>query len=159
AENRDDWRRMGVGDPQPFDRPQFFAPQAKGLATPVPTGGRTGPGGKPYNRALADIIEHGGFCFLFSHDDGFHPNFRGLGGDVEECLTFGTAAGPRLGAGRPQTFQDLLDDFKKDKGASLFPDAHSGTRAKFFRRLKYVVNEGEGVLRKTDAKANPLVIP
>ncbi|OWK37304.1 ATP-binding protein [Fimbriiglobus ruber] len=41
AEYKRDWVAMGVPDPKPFNAPTFFAPQAKGLTTPVNTGGRT----------------------------------------------------------------------------------------------------------------------
>src|SRR5207244_844628 len=34
-----------------------------------------------------------------------------------------------------------------------------GTKGKLLRRLKYIVNEGDGVLRKDDPKGNPLVLP
>ena len=38
-QNRTDWKDSGVSDPEPFKKPAFYAPQEKGLATPVPTGG------------------------------------------------------------------------------------------------------------------------
>jgi len=41
AENRDEWLRTGVDSPTPFEKPRFFAPQQKGLETPIPAGGRT----------------------------------------------------------------------------------------------------------------------
>ena len=38
-------------------------------------------------------------------------------------------------------------------------DFVSGTKGKLLRRLKYIVQEGDGVLRRTDPKGNPLVLP
>ncbi len=163
TENRDDWRRMGVDDPQPFAKPQFFAPQLPNLAIPCPTGGRT-TDVKPYSWSLSDIIEGGLFKYLFSEDDLGTANLGGLVGEVEEYLTGGTAEDPKLrtNEGAPQTFDTMLEWFKEiknDKKSSLFGDFQSGTKGSFFRRLKYVVMEGDGVLRREDAKGHPLVIP
>lgn len=160
AENLADWRAVGVDDPRPFENPEFYAPQAKGLATPVPTGGRT-EGVKPYSWSLADVIKHGLFPFLFS-DDVYDPNFGGLVGEVEEWLTYVGADGSRslnAATGTPQTFHALLKWFKDHKGDKDAFDAHTGTRGKFFRRLRYVVKEGDGVFRLNDEEGNPLVVP
>ncbi len=159
--NRQDWRGMGVDDPKPFDKPQFYAPQAKNLATPVSTGGRT-TDVKPYSWSLSDIIERGLFKFLFSEDDIGTANLGGLVGEVEEWLTSGTAEDPKLRASddAPKTFHELLDWFKANKNdKSFFGDFQLGTKGSFFRRLKYVVMEGDGVLRRKEPKGNPLVIP
>jgi DNA helicase HerA-like ATPase len=159
--NRDDWRDMGVADPRPFEAVQFFAPQQKGLATPVVTG-RTDGQVSPYSWSLSDIIEQRLFKFLFADDDVFDPNFGGLVGEVEEWLTTEGAGEPKLRTtdSAPQTFQGLLDWFKANKAdPHFFGDVHPGTKGKFFRRLKYVVQEGDGVLRRADPKGNPLVIP
>jgi hypothetical protein len=163
VESRDDWREMGVSDPRPFDNVTFLAPQQKGQTTPVNTG-RTDSVVKPYSWSLSDIIEQRLFTFLFAEEDVYEPNFGGLVGEVEEDLTHETAAGPKLrsraldGTERG-TFQDLLDWFKARKGdKDFFGDAHGGTKGKFFRRLKYIVQEGDGVLRRSNAKGNPLIV-
>jgi DNA helicase HerA-like ATPase len=161
AANREDWHGMGVDDPKPFDDAQFYAPQQKGLATPATTG-RTSGDVKPYSWSLSDIIELRLFKFLFSEEDVYEPNFGGLVGEVEEWLTNETSAGPKLRTsdGAPQTFHELLDWFKKNKAEKdFFGDAHAGTKGKLLRRLKYIVQEGDGVLRRKDPKGNPLVIP
>lgn len=161
AANRDDWRKTGVEDPAPFTDVRFFAPQAKGIHTPVPTGGRT-TDVKPYSWSLSDIIERGLFKFLFAEDDTQTANLGGLVGDVEEWLTSGTPDQPRLRTtdGAPKTFQDMLDWFKANKGEKdFFGDFMAGTKGSFFRRLKYIVQEGDGVLRRNDEKGNPLRIP
>lgn len=158
-QNRQDWRASGVPDPEPFRKPSFFAPQEKGLLTPVATGGRT-LDVKPYSWSLADIIEQGLFHFLFSDDDVYDPNFGSLIADVEEWLTLETAGGPKLSAnnGVPQTFEEFVIKFK-ELGPVVSPDSHKGTRGKFLRRLKYIVHEGDGVLRNKDARGNPLKLP
>jgi hypothetical protein len=161
ASNREDWRQLSVDNPRPFDKAYFYAPQQKGTSTPVPTGGRTWPEVKPYSWSLSDIIEKRLFRFLFSEEDIYDPNFGGLVGDIEEWLTNETTAGPRLATttGTPQTFQGVLDWLKAQKKEKDFFDSHTGTRGKLFRRLKYVVLEGDGVLRRHEPKGNPLTIP
>ena len=159
--NRGDWKAMGIDDPKPFENVQFYAPQQKGSAIP-PTTGRTSADVKPYSWSLSDIIEQRLFKFLFSEEDVYEPNFGGLVGELEEWLTNESLAGPKLRTTdeAPQTFQELLDWFKKDKAdKNFFGDAHAGTKGKLLRRLKYVVQEGDGVLRRKDPTGNPLVIP
>jgi uncharacterized protein len=161
ATNRSDWHQMGEDDPRPFEKVAFFAPQQKGLATAAATG-RTSNDVKPYSWSLSDIIEQRLFKFLFSEEDVYEPNFGGLVGELEESLTNETPAGPKLRTtvDSPQTFQALLDWFKKNKGEKdFFGDAHAGTKGKLLRRLKYIVHEGDGVLRRTEPEGNPLVIP
>ncbi|MDB5311572.1 MAG: hypothetical protein JWO38_5774 [Gemmataceae bacterium] len=161
TEHRGDWRTMGIDDPKPFAGPRFFAPRAKGLTTPVPTGGRT-TGVRPYSWSLADIIERGLFKYLFSEDEIATANLGGLVGEVEEWLTSGPPDNPRLRTtdGAPQTFELLVKWFKDNKkDSSFFGDFLPGTKGSFLRRLKYVVQEGDGVLRRTDPTGNPLTIP
>lgn len=161
-ENRRNWRDTGIDDPRPFEQVRFFAPQGRGeVMTPVPTGGRT-TDVKPYSWSLADVIEHGLFKYLFAEEDIGTANLGGLVGEVEEWLTSGPPEKVRLRTteGAPQTFAELLDWFKDNKNdKSFFGDFQTGTKGSFFRRLKYVVNEGNGVLRRTQPKGNPLVIP
>jgi DNA helicase HerA-like ATPase len=159
--NRGDWQKMGVDEPRPFENVQFRAPQQKGLEVPATTG-RTSNDVTPYSWSLSDIIEQRLFKFLFSEEDVYEPNFGGLVGEMEEWLTSETAAGPKLRAtaDAPQTFQAMLDWFKMNKGdKDFFSDAHAGTKGKLLRRLKYIVQEGDGVLRRNEPKGNPLVIP
>ena len=161
AEHRGDWRTMGVADPQPFVKPQFFAPQLPKLDIPCPTGGRSADV-KPYSWSLSDIIEGGLFKYLFSEDDLGTANLGGLVGEVEEYLTGGTPEDPKLrtGGDAPPTFQAMLEWFKDNKNEkSFFGDFQAGTKGSFFRRLKYIVMEGDGVLRREGAKGNPLKIP
>jgi uncharacterized protein len=160
AEACAEWRDFtGVDRPAPFTKVQFFAPQLKGGANPESVG-RTDNAVKPYSWSLSDIIEHGLFRFLFSEADIYDANFGGLVGEVEDWLTSGTQGGPRLRAteGAPQTFDELLTWFR-DNRDGMFMDFVPGTKGKLLRRLKYIVQEGDGVLRRADPKGNPLVMP
>ena len=158
-----DWAAMGVDKPEPFRHARFLAPQRKekGSELPVPTGGRIADV-SPYSWSLSDVIEHKLFRYLFSEDDIGTANLGGLVNEVEEYLSAGPLDKPTLlkGAGEPQTFQELLEWFKENmKSKEFFGDFMPGTKGSFFRRLKYIVNEGDGVLRKTEAKGKPLRIP
>jgi uncharacterized protein len=160
AEAVTEWRDFtGVDRPAPFTQVQFFAPQLKGQSTPVNVG-RTDNSVQPYSWSLSDIIEQRLFRFLFSEDDIYDANFGGLVGELEDWLTSGPVESPRLRAtdDAPQTFEQLLDWFR-DNREHMFTDFVSGTKGKFLRRLKYIVQEGDGVLRRTDPKGNPLVLP
>lgn len=161
AEHLKNWREMGVENPAPFKGPKFLAPQGRGLETPVSTGGRA-DGVSAYSWSLSDVIEGGLFKFLFSEDEIGTANLGGLVGEVEEYLTSGTHDDLRLRTGKdaPQTFQALLEWFKEIKGGKeFFADFMPGTKGSFYRRLKYVIMEGDGVLRRNDAKGKPIAIP
>jgi DNA helicase HerA-like ATPase len=159
ATHRDVWNQMGICDPRPFDHVQFRAPQQRGLATPVATG-RAGNEVTPYSWSLSDVIEKRLFKYLFSEEDVYEPNFGGLVGELEEWLTHETTAGPRLRTSddAPQTFQELLDWFR-DHRIDMFMDFVGGTKGKLLRRLKYIVQEGDGVLRRNEPHGSPLDIP
>ena len=155
-----EWREFtGVDRPAPFTKVQFFAPQIKREANPVNVG-RTDNAVKPYSWSLSDIIKHRLFRFLFSEDDIYDANFGGLVGEVEDWLTGGTPEEPKLRTtdDAPQTFDQLLTWFR-DNRDEMFTDFVAATKGKLLRRLKYIVQEGDGVLRRTDAEGNPLVMP
>ena len=161
AEAAAEWRKfIGVDRPAPFAKVQFFAPQIKGEANPVNVG-RTDNAVKPYSWSLSDIIEHRLFRFLFSEADIYDANFGGLVGEVEDWLTGGTPGTSRelrTTDDAPQTFDELLDWFR-DNRDKMFMDFVAATKGKFLRRLKYIVQEGDGVLRRTEPEGNPLVMP
>ena len=162
AEHLKNWRDMGVENPAPFVEPKFLAPQSKTTELPVSTGGRDPNTVTAYSWSLADVIRQGLFKFLFSEDEIGTANLGGLVGEVEEWLTSGTSDDPKLRTtdGAPRTFQELLDWFKENKkDKEFFGDFMPGTKGSFYRRLKYVVMEGEGVLRRKDAKGKPIEIP
>ena len=58
----------------------------------------------------------------------------------------------------PQTFDQLITWFKSNRDKH-FTDFVAGTKGKFFRRLKYIVHEGDGVLRRNDTEGSPLDLP
>lgn len=154
-----EWRDyLKVEEPTPFRDVRFFAPAEK-AGVPVNTG-RTDGAVKPYSWSLSDIIEHGLFRFLFSEEDIYDANFGGLVGDLEEYLTDDRHGEPRLDThgGDTATFAKLVDWFR-DKKKDMFGDSAGPTKGKLLRRLKYIVNEGDGVLRKGDHTGNPLVLP
>jgi hypothetical protein len=155
-----EWQGLGVEKPAPFTNVLFFAPQLKGQAIPVNVG-RTDNAVKPYSWSLSDIIEHRLFRFLFSEADIYDANFGGLVGEMEDWLTSGPADEPRLRTpDAPQTFAELLGWFRTVKDDNtLFRDFTPQTKGKLLRRLIYVVQEGDGVLRRTEPKGHPLVMP
>jgi DNA helicase HerA-like ATPase len=155
-----EWRSYTAVDrPAPFANVQFFAPQLKGEANPVNVG-RMDNAVRPYSWSLSDIIEHRLFRFLFSEDDIYDANFGGLVGEVEDWLTSGPPESPRLRTSddAPQTFDQLLNWFR-DNRDHMFTDFVAATKGKLLRRLRYIVHEGDGVLRRTETTGNPLVMP
>jgi DNA helicase HerA-like ATPase len=162
AEHRENWRDAGVDNPTPFKGVKFLAPQQRGTTNPVPTGGRPLTPADAYSWSLSDVVEAGLFKFLFSEDEIGTANLGGLVGEVEEWLTSGPQDDPKLRTtdDAPRTFQELLDWFKeRKKDKDFFGDFMPGTKGSFYRRLKYVVMEGNGVLRREEAKGRPLKIP
>lgn len=158
---RCDWQQLGVEDPRPFEHVRFYAPQQKGLAIPVPTGGRH-TNVMPYSWSLADVIEQGLFEYLFAEDDVYDANFGDLVLGIEEWLTVVDGTGHRrlsTASDRPRTFQELLHWFTSRKDEKNLFDAHGGTIGKFVRRLRYILREGDGVLRLTEERGQPVQIP
>lgn len=154
-----EWRDyLGVDTPTPFRDVQFFAPEETG-GNPVDVG-RTDGKVQGYSWSLSDIVEHRLFKFLFAEEDIYDANFGGLVGELEEYLTDESTGSPRLNphGGDTATFAALLDWFR-DSGHTQFPDFVTGTKGKFRRRLKYIVQEGDGVLRRDDPTGHPLVLP
>ena len=156
---RPEWNDyLGVADPTPFRDVKFYAPREKsGTTVNV---GRTDDKVKGYSWSLSDVIEQRLFKFLFAEEDIYDANFGGLVGELEERLTNEAAGEPHLNAhgGETATFAKLLDWFRTNRD-SMFTDFVGGTKGKLLRRLKYIVNEGDGVLRKDDPKGDPLVLP
>jgi len=144
---------LKTDSPTPFRDVKFYAPQLKGQTNAADVGRKV----QPYSWALADVIEHGLFRFLFADEDLYDANFGGLAGDLEDRLTDRHTGSLNTNGGNTATFEKLVDWFR-DNG-DKFPDSAPGTRGKLLRRLKFIVNEGDGVLRKDQPKGNPLVVP
>jgi DNA helicase HerA-like ATPase len=154
-----EWRDfLGIKNPTPFENVCFYAPQVKDEGTAAKVG-RNDETVKPYSWSLAEIIEQRLFKFLFSEEDVYDANFGGLVGELEEYLTDESTGAPRLHThgGDTATFAALLNWFR-GPGRNQFPDFVAGTKGKLLRRLKYIVQEGDGVLRRDDPKGNPLLI-
>ncbi len=154
-----EWKEyLQISDPAPFRDVEFYAPQGKSGA--VVNTGRADAKVKPYRWSLSDVIEQRLFRFLFSEEDIYDANFGGLVGELEEQLTNEGTGKPHLNphGGETATFAKLLNWFR-DNRDSMFRDFVGGTKGKLLRRLKYIVNEGDGVLRKDDPAGNPLVLP
>lgn len=152
---REDWTAIGVEDPQPFRNVRFFAAQEAKSPNPVRTGRDVV---EAYSWGLADIIEQRLFRFLFADEDIGNPNFGALVGSIEERLTDDTNNAPKLRADAPQTFEALLPWVKTVDKAEI-GDPHSGTRASVVRRLRGLIQDSDGVLRRRDSRGRPLKMP
>jgi hypothetical protein len=152
---RDDWKAIGVNDPQPFRDVRFFAAQEAKSLNPVRTGR---DGVEAYSWGLADIIEQRLFRFLFADTDIGNPNFGALIGSIEERLTEDTTSGPKLRVDAPQTFEALLT-WVKSVGKEEIGEPHAGTRASVVRRLRGLIQDSDGVLRRSDSRGKPLTMP
>jgi hypothetical protein len=152
---RDDWKEIGIADPQPFRNVRFFAAQEPKSANPARTGR---DGVEAFSWGLADIIEQRLFRFLFADADIGNPNFGALVGSIEERLTDDTSTGPRLRADGPQTFQELLE-WAKTVDKEEIGEPHAGTRASVVRRLRGLIQDSDGVLRRSESRGTPLNMP
>jgi hypothetical protein len=152
----DDWKVLGIDNPGPFQNVRFFAPQDRKEETPIRTGR---DGVTPYSWGLADIIEQGLFRFLFADDDLGSPNFGALVGAIEERLTSDTRDGPRLRDDTPRTFDELPDWVRDAANSHALGEPHPGTRASLLRRLRGLLQDSDGVLRRDTAHGKPLKIP
>jgi hypothetical protein len=150
-----DWRELGVEDPRPFRNVRFFAAQEPKTVNAVRTGR---DGVDAFSWGLADVIEQQLFRFLFADEDTGNANFGALAGAIEERLTDDAKDGPKLRTDAPQTFDALLGWVKTvDKGDIGEP--HPGTRASLVRRLRGLLQDSGGVLRRTDSHGKPLKMP
>lgn len=154
-EYREDWKAIDIDDPEPFRNVRFFAAQDPKSKNPIRTGR---DGVEAYSWGLADVIEQRLFRFLFADDDIGNPNFSALVGSIEERLTDDTKDGPKLRAEGPQTFEVLLN-WAKTVDKDQIGEPHAGTRASLVRRLRGLLQDSDGVLRRTDSRGTPLKMP
>jgi len=154
-EYRDDWIAIGIDNPQPFRDVRYFAAQEPKSLNPVRTGR---DGVEAYSWGLADIIEQRVFRFLFADADIGNPNFGALVGSIEDRLTNDTTNGPKLAADAPQTFEELLT-WAKTVEKEEIGEPHAGTRASLVRRLRGLIQDSDGVLRRSDSRGKPLTMP
>jgi hypothetical protein len=154
-EHLQDWKAIDIDDPEPFRNVRFFAAQDPKLSNPVRTGR---DGVEAYSWGLADVIEQRLFRFLFADEDIGNPNFSALVGSIEERLTDDAKNGPKLRADGPQTFEALLS-WAKTVDKNEIGEPHAGTRASLVRRLRGLLQDSDGVLRRTDSRGTPLKMP
>jgi uncharacterized protein len=155
AQHREDWQAIGFPDPRPFQNVTFYAPQEAKSQNPIRTGR---DGVTAYSWGLADIIRQGLFRFLFADDDIGNVNFSALAGAVEVRLTDDLHGLLTLRSDAPQTFNDLLQWLKTVDKVEI-GDPHPGTRASLVRRLQGMLQDSDGVLRRSEKTGTPLVMP
>lgn len=151
-----DWKELGVSAPVPFGDVRFFAPQERKTENPIRTGR---DGVTAYSWGLADVVEQGLVRYLFADDDLGSPNFGALVAAVEERLTADTADGPRLRDDAPKTFDELPDWLNMPVNQHALGEPHPGTRASLLRRLRGLLIDSDGVLRRDAERGRPLLMP
>ncbi len=151
-----EWKSLGIDSPTPFANARFFAPQLKGLETPVNVGRKTNDV-TPYSWGLEDIIEQGLFRYLFADTDVHDEKFSGLVSALEERLTSPTEPKLSTKSGTPNTFDALLVWLGEQEPAEL--GTHQATLDRLTRRLRGRIAEGGGVLRRDTPRGRPLIIP
>ncbi len=154
-EYREDWKELGIPHPQPFNNVTFYAPQEALTENPIRTGR---DGVTAYSWGLADVVEQGLFRYLFADDDIGNPNFSALVGAVEVRLTDDTKNPPTLHTDAPQTFDELLQWLKTVDKVEI-GEPHAATRASLVRRLQGLLQDCDGVLRRSHAHGKPLEMP
>ncbi len=151
-----DWNELGVDEPGPFIDVRFYAPQERKSPTPIRTGR---DGVAAYSWGLADLVEQGLVRYLFADDDLGSPNFGALVAAVEEQLTADTPDGPRLRDTAPRTFDDLPEWLNDAANHHALGEPHPGTRASLLRRLRGLLLDSDGVLRRDEERGKPLRVP
>ena len=80
-------------------------------------------------------------------------------GAIEERLTRDTSQGSQLRADAPQTFDELPDWLKDEANHRALGEPHAGTRASLLRRLRGLLLDSDGMLRRNKAHGKPLTMP
>lgn len=175
-EDREIWRQMGWGEPEPLDV-TFFASQQPGSDhLPISTGR---DGVTPYSWSLKDVLEEDLFSYLFNDSDREDDNFALLIADIERLLVREsvTKDGVPQRKVRPDspamTFRDLFNWFEKGLSRESSPEEaghldpafarlasvhHPGTLRRFYRRLRRIVYESAGIFRLDADGSHPLNI-
>ncbi len=159
----DDWRALGIDEPQPFHDVKFFAPQQPDNELALSTGRDENVA--PYSWSLRDVIARGLFRYLFAETDANDANFGALVLDLENWMTTERverdgATTRALASERPTTFEKLLEWIDAQIDASRDERAlghhHEQTWRKLHRRLQKMLFECRGVLRWSDQQGHPL---
>lgn len=154
------WRDLGIEHPTAFADARFLAPEQAAARAAVPVGRPV----ERYSWSLGEVIAGGLFPYLFGDEDREDENFLGLLQDVEAVLTFerqeGSTYERALQREAPDTFQKLLEwidgQIHLPEGERRLSNHHPGTWRKFYRRLRRVVQEGEGLLVRHGTQGRPL---
>ncbi len=164
SSNLEDWRRLGIFKPGPFEGATFFASQMRRSNNPVATG-RPRADVQPYSWSLADVIERGLFSYLFAEEDVRDANFGALVLDIESWLTFEDRGrdGQRQrrlsdAPNRPRHFDGLMEWIHNQPGGAAgdVPNHYKATWQKLYRRLRGLLLAGDGVLRRDEETGHPL---
>ncbi len=157
----EDWKRLGVEQPTPFENVTFYTAQKAQNALPSATGRNQGV--LPYSWSLCDVIAQSLFVYLFAEEDTNDGNFGALVLDIESWLTQEDANGKktsRTDTKQPTTFQELLTwingQITMSETDRSLRNHHFSTWKKLYRRLFKLVHESHGVLRRDDRQGNPL---
>jgi hypothetical protein len=163
-----DWHELGIEQPGAFQGVTFRAPQQRNNDRAVVIPGH-GNEVQSYSWGLEDIIREGLFPLLFSEEDTANDNFSTLLLDLEALLTdetFEDDGTPRRrhrevmnSGGEPlNTFARLADWAMGHANVvtALGHPHHDGTVRKLARRLRRLVLEGRGVLRRDEPRGDPL---
>ncbi len=154
------WHDIGITSPTPFAGARFLAPEQAAVRAAVPVGRAV----ERYSWSLGDVVDGGLFPYLFGDEDREDENFLGLLQDVEAVLTVERQSNGTyeraLGKNAPPTFQALLDWIGEQMASKeeerRLRNHHPGTWRKFYRRLRRVVQEGEGLLVRHGTEGRPL---
>lgn len=154
------WANLGIETPGVFDGARFLAPEQATARVAVPVGRTV----ERYSWSLGDVIERALFPYLFGDDDRDDENFMGLMQDVEARLSWERHSNGvyarALQRDAPRTFQALVEWVEEQIGSKeedrQVRHHHPGTWRKFYRRLRRVVQEGEGLLVRHGMAGQPL---
>lgn len=154
------WRELGASSPSAFADARFLAPEQRRAGVAVPIGRPA----ERYSWSLGDVIELGLFPYLFGDEDREDENFLGILMDIEATITneefVGNESRRSLRRDVAANFQELLEwiagQIALPDGNRLVRNHAPGTWRKFYRRLRRVVQEGDGVLSRFGNEGRPL---
>lgn len=154
------WKGIGIEDAGPFAGARFLVPEQAAARAAVPVGREV----ERYSWSLADVIEQGLFPYLFGDEDREDENFLGLLQDVEATLTHERRQNDdcrrELNRTVAESFDALLGwvdgQIQTDESRRKIHNHHPATWRKFYRRLRRIVQEGEGVLVRYGTTGHPL---
>jgi len=156
------WEEIGITKPGPLADARFLAPEQASARAAVPVGRNV----ERYSWSFADVMVGNLFPYLFGDDDRDDENFLALLQDIEALMVEEEQNAEQversLRPDAPQTFQEFLDwtghETMATESERSLHSHHPGTWRKFYRRLRRIVNEGEGMLVRHEHQGRPLVV-